>query len=202
MSVEERQSAVVRLNAPTKLRRPARRTFICMGVVRGGTSAVGGLMQRFGIFMGENLTNNYEDRSFLGKPMPEMKKTVAERNAAHDIWGWKNPHASNYLDVLLPDLRAPHLIVVYRDLVATMRAHSRWHNRTDAHAAHEILLMYHRNWFLIERVKLPTLMVSYEKLILQPELFTSELADFIGVPSPQGDDMRAAAEFLAPGSYK
>ena len=42
-----------------------RRTYVCSGVTRGGTSAVAGAMRKLGVFMGDNLLNNHED--------PEMK---------------------------------------------------------------------------------------------------------------------------------
>lgn len=202
MTTDDRQSAVVQLNVGLKYRHKGRATFICGGAVRGGTSAVAGLMQRLGVFMGEDLGNNYEDPAFLGKPIVEMREVIQRRNAVHNVWGWKNPHVANYLDHLMPDLKNPRLVIVYRDMVATMRAHMRWHNRTSAQSAHELLLTFQRNWYLVDRLKLPTLLVSYEKLLLAPELFVEELADFIGVARPRGAALTELAEFLAPGSYK
>jgi len=181
---------------------PARRTYVCLGVPRGGTSAVAGTMQRLGLFMGEDLPNNYEDPDFVGKPLPHMKEAVATRQAAHAIWGWKFPAAANYLENLLGLLDNPHLVVVTRDLVATMKAHRRWHNRGHLLAAHDIMLQQQRNWFLVERWKVPTAFVSYEKLILNPGLFIEEMAAFLSMPMPEAAVTQELETFLRPGSYK
>ncbi|MDJ0630828.1 MAG: sulfotransferase [Rhodobacter sp.] len=197
----ERKSAVEVLN-PATGKAPPRRSFVCIGIARGGTSSVAGTMQRLGVFMGNDMENNYEDPAFKGANIAEMKTIIAARQAAHDIWGWKNPHAANHLEHLLPVLENPHLIVVFRDLVATMRAHKRWHQRTTHHAVHEILLQQQRNWFLVERWGLPTALVSYEKLLLDPAGFVTDMASFMGLPVPRTREMRGYIEFLAPGSYK
>lgn len=181
---------------------PERRTYVCLGVPRGGTSAVAGAMQRLGLFIGADLPNNYEDPDFVSKPPAVMKQTIAARQEAHDVWGWKFPAAANYLENLMPVLENPHLVVVFRDLVSTMKAHQRWHNRGQLLSVHEILLQQQRNWFLIERWKVPTAMVSYEKAILQPALFASQMADFLGMPQPEAETLEALVDFLKPGSYK
>ena len=159
-------------------------------------------MQRLGVFMGHDLPNNYEDPDFVRQPAGHMLKTIAKRNEEHACWGWKFPNAANYLDGLLPTLRNPHLVVVFRDLVATMKAHMRWHDRAEMLAAHDVILQQQRNWFLVERWRLPTAMVSYEKAILTPDLFAESLADFMDMPRPEGDAMKDITQFLTPGSYK
>lgn len=174
-----------------------------MGIARGGTSAVAGTMQRLGVFIGDDLTNNYEDPAFLNHVSNEdMRKTIAKRNAAYPVWGWKNPNAADPLERLLPEIRNPHLIMVSRDLVATMNAQLRWHKRGHVYSVHEILLQQQRNWFLLERWNLPTAMISYEKMILNPKRFISEFAHFLGQPKTRLPLVHTIVEFLAPGSYK
>jgi len=201
MANEERKNAIVRMY-PGSGDRPDRRTFVCFGVSRGGTSAVAGVMQRLGVYIGQDLPNNYEDPDFVGKPAPKMKETIAARNDAHLIWGWKFPSAANYLENLIPSLVNPHFIIVHRDMVATMKAHMRWHKRTHQFAVHEILLQQQRNWYLAERWQVPTALVSYEKAILEPRIFVKEMAGFLGLPVPDAEGMDAMADFLRPGSYK
>lgn len=178
------------------------KTFICFGVARGGTSAVAGVLQRLGVYMGDNLPNNYEDPQFINKPREHMLEVIAQRDAQHEVWGWKFPNAANYLDALLPSVQNPHLILVFRDLVATVKAHMRWHNRDQLFAMHDVLIQQQRNWFLTERWKLPTALVSYEKAILAPNLFIHEMADFVGLPKPDEEVQSQMVEFLEPGSYK
>jgi hypothetical protein len=203
MSSSERSSAIVPVFSREDGRLHPRRTYVCFGVARGGTSAVAGAMRRLGIFMGDDLPNNYEDPRFgPGQSPARMREAIAERNAAHDVWGWKFPAASNYLEGLSKDLRNPYLVVVFRDIAATMKGHMRWHNREVTLAAHEILVQQQKNWFLVERWRVPTLLVSYEKAILDPRLFVQELARHLGRPVPEGEAMDGVVAFLAPGSYK
>ena len=201
MARTERQSGIELIHTNDDAL-PERRTYICMGVPRGGTSAVAGTMQRLGLFIGEDLPNNYEDPCFVGQTPSNMKEVIAARQKNHAVWGWKHPSAANYMENLLPDLENPHLIVVWRDLVATMKAHRRWHNRGQLLSVHEILMQHQRNWFLIERWKIPTALVSYEKTILNPALFAKQMADFLGMPEPKGEARDEIITFLKPGSYK
>lgn len=159
-------------------------------------------MQRLGIFMGDNLKNNYEDSEFIRKQPEYMKAVIAKRNQEHALWGWKFPSAANYLEHLLPSVENPHLVVVFRDLVATMKGHVRWHNHSQGFAMQEILIHQQRNLSLVERWRIPTALVSYEKAILAPTLFTHNLADFLRVQRPDEDDQLEINEFLSPGSYK
>ncbi len=202
MAKDDRKNAIVRMY-PSEGALPERRTYVCLGVARGGTSAVAGVMQRLGLFIGDDLPNNYEDPHFTGgKTAVKMKETIASRNEDHAIWGWKFPGASNYLEQLMPSLVNPHLIIVHRDMVATMKAHMRWHKRSQHLAVHEILMQHQRNWFLAERWRVPTALVSYEKAILTPDVFVNELADFLGYPGPGKSRMPEFVDFLVPGSYK
>lgn len=199
----ERNSAIVPVfqNADTPL--PARRTYVCFGVARGGTSAVAGTMARLGVFMGEDLPNNYEDPRFgPGQSLTKLRAAIAERNAAHDVWGWKFPAAANYLEGLHDSLRNPCLVVVFRDVAATMKGHMRWHNRQIASAAHDILLQQHKNWLLLERWRVPTLLVSYEKAMIDPRLFVTEMAAHLGRAAPDEAGLEDLVAFLAPGAYK
>ena len=118
------------------------------------------------------------------------------------VWGWKNPQAANHLENLLPGLENPHLVVVFRDLVATMKAHIRWHRRGQIYAAQDVMLQQQRNWYLIERWKVPTAMVSYEKAILARNRFIDDLAGFLSAPVPTGQARHEFLSFLEPGSYK
>jgi pimeloyl-ACP methyl ester carboxylesterase len=199
----ERESAIVPIFQNENNILHPKRTYVCFGVARGGTSAIAGTMQRIGIFMGADLPNNYEDANFgPGKSMADMRATIAARNADHTIWGWKFPAAANYLENLHTNLRNPYLIVVFRDAAATMKAHVRWHNRDIQHAAHEILIQQQKNWFLLERWRVPTLLISYEKAVLAPKMFARQLAQLTGMPEPGESTLSEIEEFLAPGSYK
>src|SRR5437763_817811 len=93
-------------------------TVVILGVPRGGTTMVAGVVQRCGINLGENLPPNLEDPAFAGPPIRAMRKTIAERNEVNDIWGWKYPRAAGYLPHIARETRNLRLIAVWRDAVA------------------------------------------------------------------------------------
>ena len=200
--MDERRNGIVSMYESTEANDNPKKTFVCLGVPRGGTSAVAGTMLRLGLNMGDNLPDNYEDQDFVGRSVQHMKTAVEDRKSRLDIWGWKCPEAANYLDRLLPELENPHLVIVYRDVVATMKGHIRWHSRGELQAAHEVLLAQQKNWFLMDRWKLPTALVSYEKAMVYPRIFIHSMSRFLSVAAPQTTELEDMVKFLEPGSYK
>lgn len=185
------------------------RTVVCFGTPRGGTSMVAGAIGGLGVFMGHNLLQNIEDPMFN----PDVDKTlsfedfktrlpavVRERDDAYRIWGWKYPRANRYLEDILPKLRNPHLVVVYRDPVpATIRLQP----EDDRAALREIrrrLRMELDNLQIAQRARCPTLMVSYERASRTPAAFIAQLAEFLQMTPP--DDLEPLLAFMEPGSYK
>lgn len=183
------------------------RTIVCFGTARGGTSMVAGAILGLGVPMGGDLGQNLEDRDFnldrhggtLEEFTTHVRRIIAARNAAHGTWGWKFPRAARYLDSVVGDLRAPHLVCVYRDPVPmVLRARSATQEALESVAAR--LRAHLRNTARIEALGLPCLMVSYEKAAGHPIVFIEELADFLNLPVP--DHVDEIVEFMRPGAYK
>ncbi len=183
------------------------RTVICFGVPRGGTSMVAGAILGLGVPMGEVLSNNIEDPEFnivnhggtVSDFAHHARATIAKRDAAHAIWGFKCPFAAQYLEEIIDDLRAPMLVYAYRDPVpmalrARVPAAERLEfvsKRLNAQTGHTAL---------IGALGCPGLLVSYETATRHPSVFIEELAAFLGVEVPAHRD--EIVEFIAPGSYK
>ena len=177
-----------------------RKTYVCFGVVRGGTSAVAGVMRKLGVFMGDDVPNNHEDQEMVNRANPHRLQVIAKRNATHKIWGWKDPNAANYLNQLIPKLINPHYVIVCRDPVAATMGHMRWHAREAKFAIGDIVVQQQRNVMFSLYCDAPVLFVSYEKVLMNPGSFIAELTAFLDVPPPQ--DEQSLIAFLAPGSYK
>ncbi len=177
-----------------------RKTFVCFGVVRGGTSAVAGVMRKLGVFMGDDVPNTHEDQEMINRGIPHRLRMIEKRNAAHKIWGWKDPDAVNYLHHLIPKLINPHYVVVSRDAVAATKGHMRWHAREAKCAIGDVVVQQQRNVMFSLYCDAPVLFVSYEKVLMNPGSFIAELTAFLDVPPPQ--DEQSLIAFLAPGSYK
>ena len=176
------------------------RTVIVFGVMRGGTSMIAGAVRGLGVFMGEDLPVNNEDPHFTYKGVPQMTATAEARNAAHANWGWKFPMAAVYLEALLPALRNPIFIIVARDFAATAGALARYHSRDMSAAIAEAMSQTQKNVSLARRCQMPTMFVSYERSVEEPEKFLAELSDFVKLPVAV--DTAKLLAFMARGSYK
>jgi hypothetical protein len=185
------------------------RTVVCFGTPRGGTSMVAGTIVGLGVFMGHNLLQNIEDPMFnpdTDKALSweafktRLPSVIDERNNSHQIWGWKFPLAHAYLDEIVTKLRNPHFVIVHRDPVpATLRSNL----NDDQLALQEMLTRTQwtvNNLKFSDRVKAPTLMVSYERATKNPEGLIMQLADFLQLPLPS--DISPILAFMEPGSYK
>lgn len=168
---------------------------------------IAGAILGLGVPMGEGLRQNLEDPAFNMDwhkgTAPEFtahaRRIIAERNAAHEIWGWKFPNAARYLDRVVDDLRAPHLVCVYRDPIPmVLRARAPSEKAAGLVAAR--LRAQVRNTTLVEALGVPCLMVSYEKAATHPLVFIEELASFLNLPIPP--HVNEIVDFMAPGSYK
>lgn len=186
----------------TEVSRNARqKTFVIFGSPRGGTTAVAGCVRTMGIFLGDHLPRNLEDRELVLKAR-DKAAAVARRNATHDVWGWKYPSITRYLPDLLDDLRNPRFICVTRDVTANTSAKLKRHPQLEKG---QTLLNTYRsvkaNMDLIFDRECPTLFISYEKLLLNPDAAIADLAGFLAVPVPV-EARERALNFIEPGRYQ
>ena len=177
------------------------RTLIVLGVSRGGTSMLAGLLKLCGVFMGEKLSpGSHEDVEFHSSNIAQLKQLIGKRNQEHTCWGWKYPHTLDYLSKIETQLRNPHYIVVYRDLASVAHAFHR-HDGTDMKQA---LRDAHRRYNKLNRFamrcKEPLLTVSYEKAVANPETLMSGLTEFCGLELSMQQKANCL-QFINPGHY-
>jgi len=184
------------------------KTVICFGTPRGGTSMVAGAIYGLGVDMGDDLPVNLEDNRFnmdktdlpRGKFVKSMQEIIRENTASKGTWGWKYPYAARYLEELLPQIKNPHLVLVFRDPVpGAMRNVSRGKMSAERAMAQRLRAEM-KNLRIAEDCGAPSLMVSYERASQKPEEFLSEMAAFLNVDIPPNKDK--IVEFMTPGSYK
>ncbi len=180
------------------------RTFVVLGVPRGGTSFVAGALRLAGVFMGDEVDPaNNEDRAFnfhggnfsaLTSPgrkeeyLAIIRKTIHTRNSTHLVWGWKDPLSALYIDDILPDLVNPHFIFVTRDTTAAvMRERIEISGSMGKDSETDLYLdktwnalkLYQASVAAIARARAPTFFVSYEKAIRNKEDFALQLLRFV-----------------------
>jgi hypothetical protein len=188
-------------------------TFVVLGSARGGTSMVAGLLRLLEVPMGEELDpGNNEDREFLfhrgsrrllddeatrGECIERLLDVVRRRNAAHGVWGWKDPLAYLYVRDLLPELRAPRLVLITRDPLAVGLNQHR-HRRADVLEQTRVALETYRDLLDLARSGVaPCLCAGYESVLRHPDEFVDTLSRFTGRSLDDRERIRAVA-FVRP----
>ena len=200
-----RYAASVLLNPPDELEK--QRTYAIFGTRRGGTSMVAGLARALGLDLGNvRQRKNNEDPRFQNRPLDRMREVVEERNAEHDVWGWKFPAAGNYLPELSNTLRNPYFVIVYRDPVAAALSQAKrdreFNKRSARLALHESAANSATNTGLALATERPCLLVSHEQAVAKPEGLIDDVAAFLGQEPPTGELRQQILAYITPGQYK
>ncbi len=171
------------------------KTYVVLGVERGGTSMVAGMIRALGVDLGERSGRNHEDPRFLTEDRALLAERIAENNAARDVWGFKMPKASLMLDFYLEHLRNPHFILVFRNVASVVDS---WQARggsdplqTSEHALH----YYSTAISTLRSSGCPLLFANYERACDAPEAFAQSLAEFLDV-DPSGPIISKAASVV------
>ena len=169
---------VLRPSIPSK-----KKTIIVLGAPRGGTSMAAASLRKLGVMMGEKLGHQHEDPSFRRDvPIEDMIATIERRNREHDVWGWKLPNSIYYVEELLPHLRNPHFVAMFRNPFSISRSSAQRDKRIyDAHLLEVAANHTKKVVDLISRLTSPTALASFESALNQPEQFVRGLAVFIGM---------------------
>lgn len=175
----------------------AEKTVLVLGIGRGGTSMMAGVLSKLGVFMGEELTSRYQDSALLDcikrNDKKQAKQIILARNQKHPIWGIKKLRLWHW-DGLF---RRPVYVVVFRDLVAAANRHS---TLFKVPILPEMLKMLVQQFLLLLFVRLtkrPIFIASYEKSLLYPEELVQGLAAFLGLDSSQ-EELAEAVRFISP----
>lgn len=173
------------------------KTVVIVGVQRGGTSMVAGVVRELGINLGRNLGNNHEDPEFLSKDIEKIREVIAKRNENNEVWGWKMPHSSEYLADLLPDIRNPHVIIVFRNLLAMAESQLKRSETDFAKAFQFSWTRLNQVASIVGKLSCPLMLVNYEQAISKPDAFIDELTLFLGI-SPTLDARTRAEDMINP----
>lgn len=173
------------------------KTVVIVGVQRGGTSMVAGVARELGIDLGTNLGNNHEDPEFLSHDADEILGVVERRNADKDVWGWKMPHASEYLDRVVPELRNPFVIVVFRNVLAMAESQMKRSEASFENAFKFSSRRLAQVCEMVPTVDAPLMLVNYEKAIAEPTRFVDEMVRFLRL-QPAEAEVAAAVRMIDP----
>jgi hypothetical protein len=110
----------------------------------------------------------------------EISRLVAERSATHTDWGWKDPRTVITLDLFLPFLPNPRLVVVRRDPGEVAQSLLR-RDGTDLRIGWRLAHAYNaRIDDILSRTTSPRLELRFRDLRLEPNMQVERVARFLG----------------------
>lgn len=170
-----------------------KKTIVVLGVERGGTSMVAGIVRTLGVNMGEQAGRNHEDPRFLTDDKDLLLERIKENDKKSSLWGFKVPKASLLLGFYDENLRNPHYILVFRNIEATVDSWcSRGPNDPILTAQH-VMHYYSAVLDFFQDNKRPLIFTNYERACENPVGFVQDLAEFMGVRADESDVKRAAS---------
>lgn len=176
------------------------KTVIVLGVPRGGTSMVTGVLTKLGVFTGGETPfyeNSKLDICSDEKNKTKAKKIIAGFNHEYPVWGMKIMPKSWKFWFNQGIFREPVYIVVFRDLLAIA---NRQVVSLDKSLLTEMFKAVRFNFFLLVFLvfnKRPALIISYEKAILFPESLVEGVSAFLGI-SNNAAGSEEAIKFIKP----
>jgi len=165
------------------------KTIIVSGIGRCGTTAVIKSLQLCGVQLkNEQVAKRTLDDWGIGtflddKNSRSLRKEIIRRNLDYEVWGFKwhmIPQWDNYLSMF----RNPLLIVLTRDHTAVACRASTDLDGLDNYGQwlkNISIWQLQLNYCLINDIKIPTILVSYEKLLLNPKSVLSTICSFCGI---------------------
>ncbi len=182
------------------------KTVIVVGHARSGTSMVARALHIAGLPMGlpSPVLSNYEDKELVAvlrdaieaPPLDgdRLDELICHRNSRHGSWGFKAPAALNSLSYLIQRTRNPHVVVVFRDILATslresLAAQADTWESLESSLSYEILVLR-----FLRNTDIPCLLVSYEKALMNPRYLCEQLARFTNLESDSDWMDRAVLE--------
>ncbi len=173
---------------------------LVVGTARGGTSMVAGVLERLGVFMGDQAESPvYEDvrlsKALEAANFDEVKEISNEYSEIYCKWGWKRPSIVNYLDTVDSLLESPSYIFIFKDILSIAQRNSISMLEEILPSMERALSQYSQVCKFISDKNPYSLLVSYEKAVSNPLSFVSQLTSFYGL-SPTEVQIKEAISFI------
>jgi hypothetical protein len=157
-------------------------------------------LRGLGVPMGDGLAKNHEDLDFYASlhshdlSHRSLLPLVNVRNQKFSTWGFKSPLLleNNALTRIIPMLRNPMMIFVFRNPLATAESRA----RRDGDDPVQALLRWDRLFGYmrdaISQTNCPVLAINYDASVARPGEFVRELAQILGLQVDTPDQLAAA----------
>lgn len=179
---------------------PDQNTLVVIGVARGGTSMLAGVLSHLGIPMHAARAPVYEDlnlaNAFEGNSDSTPDEIIEQYNHI-DQWAWKRPLAIEYLDLLEQHLRNPRFIFVFRDIFAIANRSAISMDSETLPLMSQALQQYSKAVTFLGATSSPCLICSSEKMLRYPNELVQAIAAFSGL-TPDTATLESAVGSINP----
>ena len=184
-----------------------KKTLIVIGVARGGTSLLAGVIDALGIFTGEqSKAPVYEDvtlaEAFESNNKRDIKRIIEYYNNRDNIWMFKRPSSIHYLRLIEKYIHNPIYLIVFKDIFSIANRNS-ISMKSDslsvlnqAHNDYAKILKYLNK----RKGKINGILYSYDKVMQNRSEFIDSLVEIIGKDNIDIDNIQKAHNFIDPNS--
>jgi tetratricopeptide (TPR) repeat protein len=177
-------------------------TIIVVGLPRSGTSMVAAVLDSLGVHLGsladQAVFEDLEIITAIEHDRASLPDIIDRYNESYRIWGFKYPSFFEKGYDKLHLFRNPRLIIIFRDPLAIAM-------RNAISMKEELLLSLDNTSTRIsnlveftETLRIPTLMASYEKALIDPSRLINSIINFSGV-APTADQVASATKVVVSG---
>ena len=117
----------------------------------------------------------------FGARTARLGEIVADRNARHKIWGFKDPSSYMYLNDIRNYLINPRFVLIYRDFFAIAEKEFSLNDYPIEDGLREVFRRYSCIQDIILSWRIPTLVTSYERATTDRREFIDLLSAFVGI---------------------
>lgn len=175
---------------------------VILGSARGGTSMISGALYHMGLFMGEGAKAPVYEDTILSQALEkrdekEVRRLVGLYSSQYALWGFKRPLALFHLCEIESIFPAPKYVIVFKDILSIANR-NRISMRMDVLAGLDRALSdYGRLISFLHKTTRPYILVSYDKVLSNPDKFIDALAAFLRL-NPGKEQRAQAIEFISP----
>ena len=178
------------------------KTVAVLGIARGGTSLVAGLLRELGIFMGDQIHPTKHEWAFFDdvENTNELQDKIEFYNQRHDIWGFKKPSFSFDFFRYQNIFRCLHLIIVFRSSYNVLLSEFNRNGVKPEFVINDIAVTTQKLAEIINASVVPCLLLGYEETIMHPEKTIKDIESFLHITSNPSNNFRAH-EFIKTLKY-
>ena len=163
---------------------------------------VAGALEILGIDFGENRCSlTLEDFDIRGKHGKELDVILQKKSFYPGKWGFKYPHLHDHFEESVETLSQCKFVFVFRDVYSVALAWEKHHGTPIYIGLDWAQGRYNKLIRMYQQFKNSSHLISYEKALLNKELFVDQLASFVGINLDESRRSKLL-DYISPGSYK